>query len=150
MKSLILVLLSGLLFISCNDVKEKAKETINKGGRAVGETASEFADGLKDGVENSFESKIELSDELQAKGISLGKYYIESEETTGNDNKLVIYIITEKDFKAPLTFKLINKNGVEYGRKKIEVEGKAGEANYYDVVFDARTDIELKSTIEIN
>lgn len=149
MKSFALSLLSCLFFISCNNVKEKTKETINEGGRVVGETASELADGLKDGVKNTFESKIELSDTLQSKGISIGKYYIESEGTS-NDNKLVIYIITEKDFKAPLTFKLIDKKGVEYGRNQIEVEGKAGEANYYDVVFDVRTDIESKSTIEIN
>ncbi|GGB67352.1 hypothetical protein GCM10007424_04190 [Flavobacterium suaedae] len=150
MKSLVLVLLSGLLFISCNDVKERTKDTLNEGGRVVGETASEIADGLKDGIKNTLDSKIELSDTLQSKGISIGKYYTESDIETNNDNKLVIYIITEQDFKAPLTFKLTDKKGVEYGRKQIEVEGKAGEANYYDVVFDARTDIESKSTIEIN
>ena len=92
MKSLILVLLSGLLFISCNNVKERTKETINEGGRVVGETASELADGLKDGVKNTFDSKIELSDTLQSKGISVGKYYTESDPETNNDNKLVIYL----------------------------------------------------------
>ena len=45
---------------------------------------------------------------------------------------------------------VFDKNNVEYGRQKITINGKAGEAGYHDVIFDARTDIESKSTIKIN
>lgn len=34
----------------------------------------------------------------------------------------------------------------EYGRTKTTIEGKKGEAKYYDIIFDKRTSIESKST----
>lgn len=34
----------------------------------------------------------------------------------------------------------------EYGRIKTTVEGKKGEAKYYDIIFDKRTIIESKSS----
>lgn len=137
------------LTISCSDVKEKAKNTINKGGEAVGETATEFIEGVTEGVDRTLDNKIVLSEVLKSQGINTGKFYIES-DSLGKDNKLVVYLITEKDFKGKLTFKIVDKKGLETGRKVVELNRKAGEAAYQDVTFDQRTDIEVKSTIQID
>jgi hypothetical protein len=149
MKKLILSLLALSLTISCSDVKEKAKNTINKGGEAVGETATEFIEGVTEGVDRTLDNKIVLSEVLKSQGINTGKFYIES-DSLGKDNKLVVYLITEKDFKGKLTFKIVDKKGLETGRKVVELNRKAGEAAYQDVTFDQRTDIEVKSTIQID
>ncbi len=136
------------LAISCNKVKEKTKETINKGGETVGEMATEFTEGVTEGVERNLDCKVVVSEGLKAQGISTGKYHIEN-DSLGKDNKLVIYIITEKAFKGTVTFKINDKKGVEFGRQELQLNANAGAAGYYDVVFDPRTDIEVKSTIEI-
>lgn len=149
MKKLFCVLTVLALACSCSKVKEKTKETLNKGGETVGEMATEFTEGVTEGVDRTLDSKIVLSDGLKQQGIALGKYHIES-DTLGNNNKIVVYLITEKAFKGSLTFKVSDKKGVEFGRSRLTLDTKAGAANYYDVVFDPRTDIEVKSTIEIN
>lgn len=149
MKKLFTILAVAVLVLSCSKVKEKTKETLNKGGETVGEMATEFAEGVTEGVDRTLDSKIVLSEGLQQQGISYGKYHIES-DTLGNNNKVVIYLITEKAYKGTLTFKVTDKKGVEFGRSQLQLDTKAGAGNYYDVVFDPRTDIEVKSTIEIN
>lgn len=139
------------LAVSC-DVREKAKNTLNKGGEAVGELATEVGEGISEGIDRTLESKIVLSDGLASKGIKVGKFQIDSDSVNNkdnNDNKLVIYLATEKDFNGTLTFKVSDKKGIEFGRKQLNLNTKAGDAAYYDVVFDPRTDIEMRSTIEI-
>lgn len=145
------ILLFALLAtaVACKDGGEKAKETLNKSGEAIGETATEIVEGVTKGVQRTLDSKIELSEALKAKGISTGKHYIEK-DSLGKDNKLVIYLITEQPYQGILTFKAQDKKGIEIGRKQIEMNTKAGQAGYYDVQFDARTDIEAKSTIKID
>src|SRR5687767_14039448 len=110
MKKYIIALLLITIATSCGDVKEKAKETINKGGEVVGETATEFVEGVTEGVDRTLDSKIVVSDALKKQGINTGKFYIES-DTLGKDNKLVIYVISGKDFKGKLTFKALDKKG---------------------------------------
>lgn len=149
MKKVLAIFIFIIIAFACENVKDKAKNTVNKSGEAVGETATEFFNGVKKGVDNTLDSKIIISDELKDKGISIGKYYIEN-DSLGKDNKLLIYIITEQDYEGVLTFKVFDKNNAEYGRQKIEVNSKAGDAAYHDVMFDSRTDIESKSTIKIN
>lgn len=149
MKKVIVLLFLIALVVSCSDVKEKAKHTINKGGEVVGETATEFVEGVTEGVDRTLDNKIVIAEGLKNRGISTGKFYIET-DSIGKDNKLVIYIITEQDFKGRLTFKVLDKKGLETGRKTLGLDRKAGEAAYEDVVFDNRTDIEVKSTIQID
>ena len=147
-KAFIAIVFVSLMF-SCSDVKEKAKNTINKGGEVVGETATEFVEGVTEGVDRTLDNKIVLSEALRNNGVNTGKFYIDS-DSLGNRNKIVIYLITERDFNGPLTFKVIDKKGLESGRQTVKVSRKAGEASYVDVEFDKRTNIEVKSTIQIN
>lgn len=150
MKQLLtLITLFALLTISCDRVKNKTKETINKGGETVGKTASEFIEGVTEGVEQILQCEISLSQALMDQGLSTGKFSIEDGAAGGDDNKLTLYIIFDKDFSATLRAKAFDKNGLEIGRVTLDVEGKAGDAGYYDFVFDTRTYIEVKSKITI-
>ena len=92
---------------------------------------------------------LQLSEELANAGVKLGAHTISSTEE-GNDNKLSIYFIFEKDFQKTVVIKVLNKQQVEVGRIKQEVKGKKDEATYIDFVFDPRTNIDPKYTILVN
>ena len=146
MKHLILILSAMMLLASCGRVKEKAKETINKGGETVGKTATEFFEGVSAGIDKTLECELSLSDTLLNKGLKTGKFSIES-VAGGINNQLTVYLIFNKDFNSSVTAKTFDKSGLEAGRVKIDITGKADEAGYFDFVFDKRTKIEVKSKI---
>lgn len=132
---------------ACNRVKEKTKQTINKGGETVGKTATEFFEGVSEGVDKTMQCNISLSDALINNGIKTGKFYIDSDTLGGSKNKLIIYLIFEKDFTGNINVKASDKNGLESGRTNLNINQKAGSATYFDFVFDKRTNIEQKSNI---
>ena len=134
------------LLVSCGRVKEKARETINKSGETVGKTATEFFEGVSEGIDKTLQCELSLSSSLIDKGLKTGKFTIENSED-GRNNQLTVYLIFDRDFKSPVTAKAFDKNGLEMGRSKIDIEGKADEAGYFDFVFDKRTSIEVKSKI---
>ena len=136
------------LFFSCNKVKETAKATINKSGEVVGKTATEFVEGVTEGVDRTLDCKIELSKNLIDCGLKTGKFTIENDSVGNQNNKMVVYLIFDKEINRELFVKVLDKKGVESGRCKINVEGKIGDAKYYDVVFDKRTNIETKSILK--
>jgi hypothetical protein len=80
------------------------------------------------------------------KGLRTGKFAIEN-SSEGRNNQLIIYLIFDKDFKSFVTAKTFDKNGLEIGRTKIEIEGKADESGYFNFIFDKRTYIEVRSKI---
>ncbi len=140
----LIVILTG----GCDDVGTTAKNTVNKTGKTVGKGTSEFFKGIKGGIDKSLQCKVELSNGLTARGIQPGKYYISSSKGA-SDNVLTIYFIFEKDFKGKVSAKLFDKNGREYGRTVKEIEGNKGEANFFDIVFSPRTEIESKSVFRL-
>ena len=135
-----------ILLASCGRVREKAKETINKGGETVGKTATEFFEGVSAGIDKTLECELSLSETLVSKGLKTGKFSIEN-TVEGKNNQLTVYLIFDKDFNSPVTSKIFDKNGLEAGRAKIDIAGKADEAGYFDFIFDKRTNIEVKSKI---
>lgn len=146
-------LLTVLLFLlacytqtSCDRIKDTTKQTINKSGEVVGQTATEFIQGVSEGVDKTLQCKMTFADILKQSGISSGKFSINSDEN-GHRNKLSVYFIFEKDFSGFITAKVFDKDNMEYGRSKIEVQVKAGEAKYVEFNFDAKCDIESKSEI---
>ena len=143
------LVLCALLIISCNRVKQESKEAINKSGETVGKTASEFFEGVSEGVEKTLQCEVSLSQNLQERGLKTGKFTIENDTAGGNENQLTLYLIFDKDFKGPLVAKAYDKSGLEIGRTKLEVNRNAGDAGYYDFVFDTRTYIEVRSKIVI-
>jgi hypothetical protein len=140
-----MLLLLGIC--ACERVKEKKKSTINQGGEAVGKTATEFIEGVSEGVDKTLQCEIVLSNSLIDKGLKTGKFSINNDASGGENNTLVLYVIFDKDFSQEVVAKSFDKSGLENGRTKVAVEGKAGEAKYYDFVFDKRTNIEAKSKI---
>ena len=146
MKPIISILAVLVLIVSCGRIKEKAKETINKSGETVGKTATEFFEGFSEGIDKTLQCEVSLSQSLMDKGLKTGKFAIENAEG-GSNNQLTIYLIFDKDFKSSVTAKAFDKNGLEIGRTKIDIEGKANEAGYFDFIFDKRSQIEVKSKI---
>ena len=133
-----------LVIGGCNGAKEKAKDAINKAGETVGQSTTEFAKGVSEGVDKSLGSEIELSPLLLSKGIKAGKCII-TDSADAHNNILSLYLIFDKDFKQQISVKINDSKGLEYGRLKQEVSGKAGEARFVDFIFDKRTNIESKS-----
>ena len=135
------------MIIACDGLKQKTKESINKGGEAVGKTATEFIEGVTEGVDKTLQCELSLSAGLLEKGLQTGKFSVENDSTGGKNNLLVLYIIFNKDFNSMIVSKVFDKNGLEIGRAKLSVKGQAGDAGYYDFVFDKRTYIESRSKI---
>lgn len=136
------------LFVSCNQAKEKAKQTINKTGETVGKGTSEFINGVSEGVDETFECELQISKQLSDRGLTNGKFKITDSKDT-KDNILTAYLIFANDFKQNVSVKVFDQNGQEYGRVSLLVEAKKGEAKYFDFIFDQRTNIESKSKFVI-
>ncbi len=141
------VILSLIIFtLSCDRIKDSTKQSINKGGEVVGQTATEFIEGVSEGVDKTLQCTLTFSEDLKSSGISHGKFSINS-DGNGNNNIVAVYIIFDKDYSGPITAKVFDKGGLENGRCKVEVQANSGEARYIDFNFDSRCDIEAKSTI---
>jgi len=138
-----------LPIISCNWIKDKSKETINKSGEIVSKSGSEFVNGISEGIEKSFQNKINISQKLQESGLKNGVVKINQNDSTFSNNILSIYFIFEKDLNQNVTLKLINSENLEYGRITENIEGKAGESKYIDFTFEPRIVIEDKGEIII-
>jgi hypothetical protein len=150
MKKVLILGTALVMALACReDIERKTKDTLEKSGEAVERTANKVVDEVSSHINRDMGCRLEVSEELKAKGFSTGKFYIENDSVTNNDNKLVLYIITEKAFKGDVNFKIADKDGVEIGRTTVPMNTKAGSAGYHDIQFDKRTDIENKSTISV-
>lgn len=147
--SICLIAVIALPLVSCNNMANKTKETINKGGETVGKTATEFFEGVSEGVDQTLQNEVSLSDQLKTIGLSTGKYSISSDKQGGVGNVFTIYIIFEQDFNKEILVKAYDKNDLEIGRSRVEVIGKAGDAGYFDFVFDKRTRIISRSKLTL-
>jgi hypothetical protein len=145
-KTALILALASTLF-SCERVTEKTKDTLNKGGEVVGKTATEFFEGVSEGVDKTLQCDLTVSPDLQSKGIRTGKFEIGNDSAGGKNNRLSLYVIFDKNFKQTVSVMAFDKNGLEIGRSKQLIQGKAGDAKYYDFTFDKRTYIEVKSKI---
>lgn len=149
MKQILFALVIGLLIFSCNRVKSGTKTVINKSGEILGKSGSEFAEGVTKGVEESLSSQITISEDLKKKGLEIGKSTIQNDNSGNDNNQLTVYMIFNKDINQEVIVKAYDKEGVEIGRLKTKLQGKADEAKYVDLIFDARTYLEMKSKITI-
>ncbi len=139
-----LFLLSAVIIMTaCHTAKEKTNEAINKTGETIAQGTSEFVKGVKKGIDKAFDSEIDFSSNLKDKGIETGK--VVTADSAGQENVLSVYIIFHKDFSQEILVKVLDKNGLEYGRIKQQVTGKKDEARFVDFYFGSRTSIEGKS-----
>jgi hypothetical protein len=65
----------------------------------------------------------------------------------GHDNVLNLCLIYNQSFQDILLVKVSDEKGVELGRKRGFISGKAGEAGFVEIVFDKRTRIEGNSRV---
>lgn len=142
-----LVIALAFVAVSCNWAKQKTKETVNKTGEAIGKAGSEFADGVAKGVEKTFENEVRFSDQLTKQGLQSGKIVIRN-SGDATDNIISAYLIFNNDINQDITIKVFSPAGQEYGRVKQIVKAQKGEARYVDFVFDKRTNIDGKGTIQ--
>lgn len=137
-----LVLSSALL--SCNSAHNK----INQVSEKVGQAGGELVKNVSTGVEKAFDLKIVLSEQLKSKGISLGKITL-SNDSSGIDNKVSVYMIFTEDFKGSLIMKAFDNKNLEMGRTKVELLSHKGDAKYVDFCFDPRTNIDTDSKLTL-
>jgi hypothetical protein len=142
-----LIISIALISASCNWAKEKTKETVNKTGEVIGKAGSEFANGVSKGVEKTFENEVKISEQLTKQGLQTGKILINSTDST-TDNILTAYLIFNENIAREVTVKVFSPGAQEYGRVKQKIKGEKGQANYVDFVFDKRTNIDGKGTIQ--
>lgn len=137
----------AIISVSCNWAKQKTKETVNKTGEVVAKAGSEFANGVSKGVEKTFENEVRISEKLTRQGLQSGKTIINSTDST-TDNVITAYLIFNDNIEQEITVKVLTSTGQEYGRVRQKITGKKGDANYVDFIFDKRTNIDGKGTIQ--
>lgn len=76
-----------------------------------------------------------------------GKIVIRNSDDA-TDNIISAYLIFNNDINQDVTIKVFSPAGQEYGRVKQQVKAQKGEARYVDFVFDKRTNIDGKGTIQ--
>ena len=141
-KTLTIIALS-MLITACHTAKEKADAALSKVGETAAQSASAFAKGVGKGIDEAFNDDYTFTDELKAAGLTTGKMVIN--DSAGHDNVLSAYLIFNKDFSRQVFVRVIDKNGLEYGRVKQLVTGKKGDAGFVDFYFGNRTVLESKS-----
>lgn len=72
----LLFLLACCTQTSCDRIKDTTKQTINKSGEVVGQTATEFIQGVSESSDKTLQCKLTFSDMLKQSGISSGKFSI--------------------------------------------------------------------------
>ncbi len=139
---------AAVALMACNRVSEGTRSALNKGGELAGAAATEVIEGVTTGVEKSWSIDVRLSDELKAKGLSLGKTVVQA-DSAGRDNQLVLYLIAGMDFDGPLTAVAFDQDGREFGRARMELKLAGGDADFRTFRFQALTDLERKSRVEV-
>ena len=141
-----ILLIISLVTISCNWAKDKSKEAVNKTGEVVAKTGAEFVQGASRGIQSTFQNEIVISDPLKKQGIKTGKILIGGTDST-TDNVLTAYLIFDQNFNNKITVKVLDENGLEYGRITQQLQANAGDARYVDFPFDKRTNIDSKGKL---
>jgi len=143
MKKIITLFAITTTFSSCSFFSNAAKDAANTTEEIANTTATKAGEG----IDKSGNSMLKISESLSNRGLKLGHHTVSDEN--GNDNKLSLYFIFEKDFEGSVMVKVLNKQGVEVGRVKQQIKGKKDDAAYFDFVFDSRTNIDPKYNIII-
>ncbi len=142
------LILSLALLAACGRVADGTRDALNKGGEMAGSAATEVIEGVATGVEKSWAMDVWLSDRLKAARLGIGKTMVES-GALGNDNRLLIYLTADSAFADTLRAVAYDQDGTEMGRAHAAVALSAGSADYIELIFQDRTDLERKSRIEL-
>ena len=136
-----------VLFITFNAcTSPETKDNINKVGDAAGQAVGEFVEGVTHGVQKAFDVRIDVPQNLLEKGIKFGKTSV-TNDSTGTDNLLLIYMIFENVYSGEMTAKAFDNKGSEMGRVTVTVSGKKNETKFIEFHFDKHTNIDSDSKI---
>jgi len=138
-----------LLFSGCDRVKHAAKSTLRKTSETVGQSATVVADGLATGAQKEA-VQVQASPALQGRGLQLGKASLSSTDSIGGQQvQLTIYVIFQQNFADTVRVKLFTRQGAEYGRSQVWVQGTRDSARPIVVRFDPRTETELGTRVTL-
>ena len=145
-----LALLSG-----CEQLTDKGGATLHKAGETMGRSATVIVDGIGEGIKRADKRTLVVADALQKKGLRTGKFRVDKAESgvtdkdPEGDNRLTVYCIFDQNLDRNVTATLFDEAGEEYGRTKVKLTGRAGDARNVDFIFDPRTDIERGTKITL-
>ena len=143
-----LIICSVLAIAGCGRMVDGTKDALNKGGELAGSAATEVIEGVATGVEDTWSINVVLSDDLKAHGLTVGKTQVEA-DSAGMDNQLIVYVSADKAFSRAVSAVATDEEGSEMGRSALQIDLTAGNADYFTFKFQARTDLERKSRVEI-
>ena len=67
----------------------------------------------------------------------------------GRDNRLMIYLSTERTLYDTLSAIAFDKDGLEMGRTQLVLEAAANTGDHYELTFQEGTDLECQSRVEV-
>ncbi len=135
--------------VGCDRVKHSAKETLRTTSETVGQSATVVADGLATGAQREA-AQTGLSAALQARGLRLGKSFVAGDDSVrAGRPQLSLYVIFERAFRDTVRVRLLDNSGVEYGRSRVLLQGRAEEARPFPVRFDPHTHFELGTQVVV-
>ena len=138
-----------LSLVGCDRVKQKDKETLRQPSETVGQSATVVADGLATGAQREA-AQARLGAALQARGLRLGKSFVNGDDSVrAGRPQLSLYVIFERAFRDTVLVRLLDNNGVEYGRSRVLVQGRADEARPFPVRFDSHLHFELGTQVVV-
>ena len=133
---------------SCDELTGKGGAGLHKAGETVGRSATVIVDGIGEGIKRADKRQLVVGEDLKKRGLRTGKFRVDKAEggltdkEPEGDNRLTIYCIFDKNIDRSVTVTLFDEAGEEYGRTRVKISGRAGEARNIDFIFDPRTDIE--------
>ncbi len=139
--------------VSCEQLTDKGGATLHKAGETMGRSATVIVDGIGEGIKRADKRTLVVGDVLKKKGLRTGKFKVDKAEEgltdkdPEGDNRLTVYCIFDHTLDRAVTATLFDEAGEEYGRTKVNLAGKAGDARNVDFIFDPRTDIERGTKI---
>jgi hypothetical protein len=139
--------MAGIAAMLCLVACGRAKEKINNAGEKVGAGTTEFFQGVAEGVDKTNQCKLEVGGAFATSGVKPGKFMVQRPDSSTSNHMLTVYLVFEQDYRGPVTLKVFDEQGQEYGRLTENIAGNKGEANFFDFIFDKRTDIEMRSKI---
>lgn len=153
MRTTILLGLTVLALVACDRLTEKGGATLHKAGETMGRSATVIVDGIGEGIKRADKRVLVVGEDLKKKGLRTGKFRVDkadaglTDKDPEGDNRLTIYCIFDQNLDRAVTATLFDEAGEEYGRTKVKLTGRAGDARNVDFVFEPRTDIERGTKI---
>ena len=152
MRIILIVLLIWLCLHSCHRFCSYTSEVVHTTTGEVKNTVRESAHGfvvnVRKEIDDNDDCTLSVSPDMLQAGIQQGKFRI-GEDSSGNYNRVSVYFVSSKTLTRPVTAKIFDADGHEYGRITVDISTKAGDARFYDFIFPSNTDIEDHSRITL-